>query len=175
MASAGVSVSHVIAPDLRMGWGLAPLREFLDAGVTVGFGTTGSASNDGANLLGDLRLAALAHRSMEPGSPERWPSARELVALATRGSAACLGRDDIGTIAPGRRADLTAWDLTTVDRVGVHDPLSGLLLTGLSSAASLVVVDGEVLVEHGRPVHLDVDRVAAEARQALAKAAASGR
>ena len=61
LAEAGVGVAHLPAPDLRMGWGTAPLREFLDAGVTVGFGTTGSASNDGANLLGDLRLAALAH------------------------------------------------------------------------------------------------------------------
>jgi 8-oxoguanine deaminase len=174
MASAGVGVSHVIAPDLRMGWGLAPLRGFLDAGVTVGFGTTGSASNDGANLLGDLRVAALAHRSAEPGSPERWPSARQLLALATRGSAACLGRDDLGTIRPGRRADLAAWDLRTVDRVGIHDPLAGLVMTGLSSAASLVLVEGEVLIQAGRPVHLDPAEVAARARQALAKAAASG-
>ena len=174
MAAAGVGVSHLIAPDLRMGWGLAPLRGFLDAGVTVGFGTTGSASNDGANVLGDLRLAALAHRSKAPRSPEQWPSARELVTLATRGSAACLGRDDLGAIAPGHRADLAAWDLTAVDRVGVHDPVAGLLLTGLSSAASLVLVDGEVLVENGHPAHLDPAAVAARARQALAKAAASG-
>jgi cytosine/adenosine deaminase-related metal-dependent hydrolase len=173
MASAGVGVSHLIAPDLRMGWGLAPLGGFLDAGVTVGFGTTGSASNDGANLLGDLRLAALAHRSASP-EPDRWPSARQLLGLATRGSAACLGRDDLGAIRPGLRADLAAWDMRAVDRVGVHDPLAGLVLTGLSSAASLVVVDGEVLVEGGRPVHLDPAAVAAAARQALAKAAASG-
>ncbi|HSS08525.1 MAG TPA: amidohydrolase family protein, partial [Acidimicrobiales bacterium] len=144
------------------------------AGVTVGFGTTGSASNDGANVLGDLRLAALAHRSAHPGSPERWPSARELLALATRGSAACLGRDDLGMIRPGRRGDLAAWDLRTVDRVGVHDPLAGLLLTGLSSAASLVLVEGEVLIEAGRPARLDTNAVAARARQALAKATASG-
>jgi len=175
MAGAGVGISHVIAPDLRMGWGPAPLRDFVDAGVTVGFGTTGSASNDGANLMGDLRLAALAHRSREPKSPERWLSTRELLGMATRGSAACLGRDDLGVIGPGRRADLAAWDLTTVDRIGVHDPLSGLLLTGLSSAASLVVVDGQVLIEDGRPTRLDTAAVAARARQALAKAAASGR
>jgi cytosine/adenosine deaminase-related metal-dependent hydrolase len=172
MSSAGVGVSHLIAPDLRMGWGLAPLRAFLDAGVAVGFGTTGSASNDGANLLGDLRLAALAHRSSGP-DPERWPSARELLGLATRGSAACLGRDDIGAIRPGMRADLAAWDMRAVDRVGVHDPVAGLVLTGLSSAASLVVVDGEVLVDHGRPARLDPAAVAAAARQALAKAAGS--
>jgi cytosine/adenosine deaminase-related metal-dependent hydrolase len=174
MAAAGVGVSHLIAPDLRMGWGLAPLREYLDKGVNVGFGTTGSASNDGADLLGDLRLAVLAHRSAHPGEPDRWPSARELLALATKGSAACLGREDLGSITPGMRADLAAWDMRAVDRVGVHDPVAALLMTGLSSAASLVLVEGEVLVECGAPTRVDPDAVAASARQALAKAAASG-
>jgi 8-oxoguanine deaminase len=172
MAAAGVAIAHLPAPDLRMGWGVAPVRRFLDAGATVGFGTTGSASNDGANLLGDLRLAALVHRS---GPPERWLSARELLAMATRGGAACLGRDDIGQLRPGRQADVAAWDLRRVDRVGVHDPVAGLLLTGLSSHAALVVVGGRVLVEGGVARHLDVAAVAATAAQALAKATTSGR
>ena len=164
MAGAGVAVAHLVAPDLRMGWGLAPLRQFLDAGCTVGFGTTGSASNDGANVLGDLRIAALAHRSSDPEDPTRWPTARELLRAATRGSATCLGRDDLGAIAPGMRADLAGWDLRTVDRVGVHDPVAGLLLTGLSSRASLVMVEGDVLVRDGETTHLDVAAVAARAR-----------
>ena len=61
-AETGVGIAHLAAPDLRMGWGVAPVRRYLDAGVKVGFGTTGSASNDGSNLLGDLRVVALAHR-----------------------------------------------------------------------------------------------------------------
>jgi cytosine/adenosine deaminase-related metal-dependent hydrolase len=166
MAAAGVGVAHLIAPDLRMGWGLAPVRAYLEAGVTLGFGTTGSASNDGANLLGDLRVAALAHRSSSP-DPEQWPSARELLRMATRGSAACLGREDIGTIAVGQCADLAAWDLHTVDRVGVHDPLAGLLLSGLSSRAAFVSIGGEILVENSRPTMLDVDAIAARARAAI--------
>jgi 8-oxoguanine deaminase len=167
MADAGVAVAHLIAPDLRMGWGLAPVRAYLDAGVALGFGTTGSASNDGANLLGDLRIAALAHRSTEPDDPTRWPSARELLHMATRGSAAALGRDDLGALVAGRQADLAAWDLHTVDRIGVHDPLAGLLLTGLSSHASLVAVAGEILVERGEPTTLDLDRIAAHARESI--------
>jgi cytosine/adenosine deaminase-related metal-dependent hydrolase len=143
------------------------VREYLDAGCTVGFGTTGSASNDGADLLGDLRLAVLAHRSSAPDDPERWLTARELLSAATRGSADCLGRPELGRIAPGARADLAGWDLTTVDRVGVHDPVAGLLLTGLSSHASLVTVDGDVLVERGAPTALDVASVAARARAAV--------
>jgi len=167
MAAAGVGIAHLVAPDLRMGWGTAPVREYLDAGCTVGFGTTGSASNDGADLLGDLRLAVLAHRSRAPDDPERWLTARELLRAATRGSADCLGRPELGRIAPGARADLAGWDLTTVDRVGVHDPVAGLLLTGLSSHASLVTVDGQVLVERGAPTALDVAAVAARGRAAV--------
>jgi cytosine/adenosine deaminase-related metal-dependent hydrolase len=165
-AAAGVGIVHLIAPDLRMGWGLAPLRPYLDAGCTVGFGTTGSASNDGGNQLGDLRLAALAHRTGEP-DPERWPTARELVRIATRGSAACLGRDRLGVLAPGLAADIAAWDLRTVDRVGVHDPVVGLLLAGLSDRTSFVVVGGQVVVRDGRCTTVDEDRVARAARRAL--------
>jgi len=164
LADAGVGVAHLPAPDLRMGWGAAPLREFLDAGVTVGFGTTGSASNDGANLLGDLRLAALAHRHHD--DPARWPTARELLWAATRGSAACLGRPELGRIEVGAAADLAAWDLGTVDRVGVEDPLIGLVLSGLSDRAHTVVVGGELVVSEGRLVHED-ERVLARRATSL--------
>jgi cytosine/adenosine deaminase-related metal-dependent hydrolase len=166
MAGAGVAVAHLIAPDLRMGWGLAPVRAYLDAGVTLGFGTTGSASNDGANLLGDLRVAALAHRSGDD-DPLQWPSARELLRMATRGSALCLGRDDLGMLAPGLRADIAAWDMHAVDRIGVHDPLAGLVLTGLSTRASLVAVGGDILVEGGEATRIDIDSIAARARAAV--------
>lgn len=166
-AAAGISVAHLIAPDLRMGWGLAPVRAFLDAGVTVGFGTTGSASNDGANLLGDLRLAQLAHRPANPDDPAQWLSARELFRMATRGSADCLGRTDLGAIEPGRAADIACWDLTGVDRVGVHDPLIGLLMTGLSDKANLVIVNGEVLVQDERPTRVDLEAVAHTARSII--------
>jgi len=165
-AAAGVSVAHLPAPDLRMGWGFAPVREMLDAGVDVGFGTTGSASNDGANLLGDLRLAALGHRSVI-AEPERWLSARELLRMATRGSAACLGRPELGHVSVGAIADLAAWDLHTVDRVGIHDPVVGLLLCGLSSRADLVTVGGRVVVRDGRCVTVDERVIARRARELL--------
>jgi len=166
MAAAGVGVAHLVGPDLRMGWGAAPVRAYLDAGVTLGFGTTGSASNDGADVLGDLRIAALVHRR-DDVVPERWPSARELLRAATRGSADCIGRPDLGRIEPGATADLSAWDLRRVDRVGVHDPLAGLVLTGLSSVASLVVVGGRVVIEDGTPIGFDPTEIAATARRAL--------
>lgn len=165
LAEAGVAVAHLPAPDLRMGWGTAPLRAFLDAGVTVGFGTTGSASNDGANLLGDLRLAALAHRHQE--DPSQWPTARELLRAATRGSAACLGRPELGRIEVGAAADLAAWDFGTVDRVGIEDPLVGLVLSGLSDRAHTVIVAGRVVVSDGRLVTADERDLARRATSLL--------
>lgn len=166
-AASGVGIVHLVAPDLRMGWGLAPLRAYLDAGCRVGFGTTGSASNDGANLLGDLRVAALVHRSGHQ-DPARWPTARELLRLATRGSAEVIGRPECGRIEVGAAADIAAWDLHRVDRVGVHDPVAGLVLTGLSDRAWMVIAAGEVLVREERFVRLDEASVAAEARRRLA-------
>lgn len=165
-AEVGVGIVHLIAPDLRMGFGLAPLRKYLDAGCKVGFGTTGSASNDGANQLGDLRVAALVHRSPEEPTT-KWPTARELLKISTRGSAECLGRDNLGLIAPGMTADLAAWDISTVDRVGVHDPVVGLLLAGLSDRASLVVVDGEIVVRDSECLVVDEHLVAERARDAF--------
>lgn len=165
-AASGVGIAHLIAPDLRMGWGLAPLRAYLDGGCKVGFGTTGSASNDGANLLGDLRLAALAHRSAHD-DPQLWPSARELLAMATRGSADIIGRPEIGRIAVGAVADIACWDLRTVDRVGIHDPLAGLLLTGLSDRATLVMVGGKVVVRDGHCTTVDELTVASTARRLI--------
>ena len=166
VAAAGVGVAHLPAPDLRMGWGTAPVRDMWDAGVTVGFGTTGSASNDGANMLGDLRLAALAHRSSSP-DPSRWPTARELLRAATRGSADCLGRTELGRVAVGAAADVAAWDLGTVDRVGVDDPVIGLLLAGLSDRAHWVIANGRVVVDHGRLVTADERDLARRANSLL--------
>lgn len=166
VATAGVSVAHLPAPDLRMGFGLSPVREMLAAGVTVGFGTTGCASNDASNLLGDMRLAALAHR-IQYTQPEDWLSAREVLHAATRGSALCLGRDDLGVIAPGYSADLACWDMNRIDRVGVHDPVSGLVLTGLSDTAELVVVNGKVVVAGGQLTTVDVDELARSAKRAF--------
>ena len=165
-AAAGVGIVHVVAPDLRMGWGVAPIRSYLDAGCTVGFGTTGSASNDGCNQLADLRLAALAHR-MTDSNPEHWLSIRELLGLSTRGSADCLSRSRLGRIAPGMAADLACWNLRSVDRVGVHDPLIGLILTGLSDRCDVVIAGGKIVVRDGRCVTINEQELADRAAAAI--------
>jgi 8-oxoguanine deaminase len=160
---AGIAIAHIPAADLKLGWGLAPIRSWLDAGIPVGAGTTGSMTNDGGNLLGDLRVAALAHRAVEK-DPDRWPSARELLAMATRGSAACLGRDDLGVLAPGMAADIACWDITGVDRIGINDPVAALLFTGLSQLARLVLINGQVVVEGGLPTQVDPAEIAQQVR-----------
>ncbi|TQM36799.1 cytosine/adenosine deaminase-related metal-dependent hydrolase [Pseudonocardia cypriaca] len=166
-AAAGIGIAHIPAADLKLGWGLAPLRRYLDAGIPVGVGTTGSMTNDGAGLLGDLRVAALAHRALRT-APAEWPSARELLSAATRGSAACLGRDDLGSLAVGMAADIACWDLDSVDRAGVHDPVAALIFTGLSTRARLVLVNGGVVVEDGEPTRVDPRRAVREVRAILA-------
>ncbi|MEV1005075.1 amidohydrolase family protein [Nonomuraea sp. NPDC050202] len=160
-AAAGIAIAHIPAADLKLGWGLAPLRRYLNAGIPVGAGTTGSMTNDGANLLGDLRIAALAHRATR-SDPAEWPSARELLAMATRGSAACLGRPDLGSLAVGKAADIACWDLTGIDRAGAHDPVAALLFTGLTDAAHLVLVNGTVAVRDSRPTQGDPAELARE-------------
>lgn len=165
-AEAGIAIATIPAVDLKLGWGLAPVREYLEAGIPVGAGTSGSMVNDGANLLGDLRVAALAHRTASP-DPQRWLAARELLWMATRGSATCLGRDDLGALAPGMSADIACWDLRRVDRFGITDPVAALLLTGVSDVASLVMVNGRVVVQGGRTQLVDEAETAARARQAV--------
>ena len=165
-AEANVGIAHLIGPDMKMGWGLAPLRAYLDAGCRVGFGTTGSASNDGGNQLGDLRLAGLAHRRADI-DPTRWPSARELLHMSTVGSASIVGRPETGHIQIGALADLACWDFGTIDRVGVHDPLAGLFYTGLSDRATLVMVGGRVVVRDSQCTTIDERSLAARANALL--------
>ncbi len=165
IAAAGMGVVHIPASDLRMGRGMGRLRPLLASGIRLGFATSGPASNASSNMLGDLRLAFLAQRVWD--APSDWPTARELFRMATRGSADCLGRPDLGRLQVGCAADVACWDLTSVDRIGVQDPVGGLLLTGLSSVAMLVLVDGEILVEGCRPTRTEAAEVARRANRAL--------
>lgn len=160
-AAAGVKVSHSPACDSRMGYGLSPIRDFLDAGVTVGISTSGSGSNDGANVLADLRVGVVGHRNLI-ADPEDWPPIRRWLRMATRGSAECMGRTDLGVIAPAYAADISCWRMEGVDRIGIHDPVAGLVMTGLSNRADLVMVNGEIAVRDGRATLVDEEIVAQE-------------
>jgi 8-oxoguanine deaminase len=131
----------------------------LDSGVKVGLGVDGSASNDSGHLLEEARHAMLLQRVS--GNPAGL-SAREALALATRGSAAVLGRDDIGQLAPGMAADFAAYRLDQLGYAGgLHDPLAALLFCRPQNA-DLVMVQGKMVVKDGQLLTVDAPALIAE-------------
>ena len=162
-AATGTGVAHCPGSNMRLASGIAPVRAMLDARVPVGLGVDGSASNDAGHLLQEARLAMLLQRvgiALEPFGCDRGPgamTARDALAVATRGGAQVLGRRDIGHLAPGMCADLALFDLGTLALAGaaVHDPVGALLLCSPAPAA-YTVVDGRVLVREGRLTSFDL-------------------
>ena len=162
-AATGTGVAHCPCSNMRLASGIAPVRSMLDAGVPVGLGVDGSASNDGAHLLGEARTAMLLARvgkSLEPFGCDAGPremTARDMLAVATRGGARVLGRDDIGHLAPGMAADLALFDLRSLGFAGgaVHDPVAALLLCAPAQAA-YTVVNGRVVVREGQLATVDL-------------------
>jgi cytosine/adenosine deaminase-related metal-dependent hydrolase len=156
-AATRTGVAHCPSSNMRLASGIAKVAEMRSAGVPVGLGVDGSASNDGAQLLAEARLALLLQRvgaSLEPFGCDRGPAAmtaRDALDLATRGGAEVLGRSDIGQLAPGLCADLALFDLSALELAGgaVHDPVGALLLCA-SPRAAFTIVDGKVRVRRGR-------------------------
>ena len=156
-AATRTGVAHCPCSNMRLASGIAPIRKLLDAGVPVGLGVDGCASNDAAHMVNEARQALLLARlgrSLEPFGCDRGPgdmSARDALALATRGGARVLGRADIGHLAVGLCADLALFDLDTLALAGaaVHDPVGALVLC-TSPQATHTVVDGRVVVRDGQ-------------------------
>jgi cytosine/adenosine deaminase-related metal-dependent hydrolase len=147
LAAAGVSATHAPGCDVPMGWGIAPVRALLDAGIPVGLGTSGGGSNDAGHLLADARLAMQVSALVGPGL-----DARTVLGMATEGGAAGLGRDDIGHLRPGARADVCVWDVSGVADAGVADPIAGLLWASPGRRPRHVIVGGRVVVRDGELV-----------------------
>jgi 8-oxoguanine deaminase len=158
MAGAGTGVAHCPTSNMRLASGIAPVRRFLDAGVPVGIGVDGSASNDGSHLLAEARQAMLLSRLAAAPSLEggELMTARTALELATRGGAAVLGRNDIGVLEPGRCADVIALSLDRLDHAGaLHDPVAAAVLcapVGVDES----FVRGRRVVEAGRLTTLEL-------------------
>jgi len=151
----GTGVAHCPSSNFRLGSGIAPVRGLLEAGAPVGLGVDGSASNDSSNMLAEVRQCLLAHR-LGP-EPARWITAEEALWMATRGGAACLGRDDVGSLEPGKAADVILVDTRRLSYAGAgSDPLAALVFTPFPETVDTVIVNGRTVVAGGELLGVDV-------------------
>ena len=152
-ATTRTGVCHCPASNMRLASGRAPLAQLRAADVRVGLGVDGSASNDGNHLLGEARLALLLARL---GGDAAALSARDALELATLGGAAVLGRDDIGSIAPGMTADFVGFRIDQAGYAGaLHDPIAALVLCA-PTTVDFSVIDGRERIRDGRLLDLDL-------------------
>ncbi len=167
-AKYGCGVAHCPTSNMRLASGIAPVREYLAAGVKVGLGVDGSASNDGSHLLAEARQAMLLARlregitgfSMSNDPSRKLLTARDALRLATRGGAAVLGRTDIGSLEAGKCGDFTAIDLSRLEYAGAqHDPLAAAVFCQ-PGRVDYTVVGGRFVVREGRLATLDEGRLA---------------
>jgi cytosine/adenosine deaminase-related metal-dependent hydrolase len=169
-AHSGTGVAHCPTSNMRLASGIAPVPKMTRAGVKVGLGVDGSASNDGSHMLAEARQAMLIQRiaphqysaSVPLGGREGFAgdpaamSAREALRLATRGGAAVLGRDDIGSLEAGKAADIIAVDLNRIQYAGAgHDPLAAAVFCQPFNV-DLSIIHGRVVVENGQLLSMDM-------------------
>jgi cytosine/adenosine deaminase-related metal-dependent hydrolase len=159
MAASGTGAAHCPSSNARLGAGIARAKDLYDAGVPLGLGVDGAASNEASSLLEEVRHAVLFARAR--GGPDQM-SVRDALALATRGGAQVLGRqDEIGSLEVGKLADVALWRLDTLGHIDIADPVAALVL-GAPPPLELLLVNGEAVVEHDRLVGVDEETVAAD-------------
>jgi cytosine/adenosine deaminase-related metal-dependent hydrolase len=166
--AAGVGVAHCPTSNLRLGAGVAPVAQMLGAGVPVGLGVDGSASNERSDLFLEVKQALLVARGR--GGPTAL-TARQALRLGTRGGAEVLGRDDLGSLEPGKCADIAVWRTDGLEFGGADDPVAALVLAGPHRVERLLV-GGEDVVAEGRLVRAEEDEIAREHRVQAARFAA---
>jgi 8-oxoguanine deaminase len=187
-ADRGAGVCHCPSSNMRLASGIAPVKQYLDAGVKVGLGVDGSASNDGNQMLGEARQAMLLARlrlgllppegprallpSDHPLRQREWMTARQALELGTLGGAAILGRDDIGSLEPGKRCDFFTLDLGDVAYAGgLSDPVAAAVFCAPTRARH-TVVEGRFVVDGGAVATLDLTRAVHDHNRAAARLAA---
>lgn len=153
MTRTNTGAAHCPCSNMRLASGIAPLRAWLDAGVRVGLGVDGSASNDGSHMLNEARQALLLQRVLNEATTLK---GEEALWLATRGGAAALGRTDIGQLTPGYAADVIAFDLNRLAYAGAqHDPAAALIFCA-PQPVDLSIINGKIVVEDGELRPLDL-------------------
>lgn len=160
LADTGTGVAHCPVSNMKLSSGICRIPDMLDMNVPVGLAVDGSASNDGSNLLEELRCAFLLHRL---NSSSLAPSGYDLLKIATRGSARILGRDDIGSLETGKAGDLFMIDTKKLEMVGANYDAKSLLGTvGIKGAVACTVVNGKVVVKDGMLTGIDEEKTACE-------------
>jgi cytosine/adenosine deaminase-related metal-dependent hydrolase len=163
LAASATGVAHCPHSNARLGAGICRTRALLDAGVPVGLGVDGAASNEASSLLGEVTAATQFARAV--GGPQAM-TVREAVELGTLGGARLLGREaEIGSLEPGKLADLAVWRLDGGPHAGIVDPVAALVL-GPPPPLELLLVNGRAVVERDRAVTVDEQQATGAARQA---------
>jgi len=152
LGAAGVGIAHCPGSNMRLGSGIAKVTELMEAGAPVGIAVDGSASNDASNMLAEVRQALLLARLAR--GADRMP-VLDALKMATVGGAACLGRDDIGALEPGKSADIAIFSLEDIGYSGAGDPVGALLLCQPSRVETLII-NGKIVVAHGQLQTLDL-------------------
>ena len=175
-AAAGCGVAHCPCSNMRLASGIAPIRRYMLAGVKVGLGVDGSASNDSSNMLAEVRQAMLLARlelglrtAGRPIAESEWMAARQVLELATVGGAEVLGRSDIGSLEPGKCADFFSLDLGTLGYAGaLHDPVAAVVFCA-PQAARHTVINGKAVEKDGAIVTMDMQTVIATHNKCAAR------
>jgi cytosine/adenosine deaminase-related metal-dependent hydrolase len=155
-AKTGTGIAHCPCSNMRLASGIAPVRQMLDNGVKVGLGVDGSASNDSGNMLNEARQTMLLQRVNSKASSM---TAREALKVATRGGASVLNRDDIGVLAPGYAADITAFKRNNVDFSGSDwDPVASLVFCG-PGKANYTIINGKIIVSEGQLTTIPMEKL----------------
>jgi len=133
---------------MRLGSGIAPIKEMMESNVRVSIGVDGSASNDAGNMLMELRNAMMISRLREE---QYWLSARDVLWLGTRGGASVLGRNDIGQLSVGKQADLALFSVNTLEYAGaLSDPIAALIFNVRTSPVAHLIIHGKSVINHGQ-------------------------
>jgi cytosine/adenosine deaminase-related metal-dependent hydrolase len=167
-AESGTGVAHCPTSNLRLGAGVAPVRDLLDSDVRVGLGVDGSASNERSDLMFEVKQALLVARGR--GGPAAL-TVRDALRIGTRGGAAVLRRDDIGSLEPGKRADVAVWRTDGLELAGAADPVAGVVLSAPHRVDRLYV-GGEEVVRDGRLARADEEEIARHQRSQARRFAA---
>lgn len=160
LAETGTGVAHCPISNMKLSSGICRVPEMLELDIPLGLAVDGAASNDGSNLLEELRVCYLLHRL---NSSARAPTGYQVLKMATRGSARLLGREDIGCLAPGKAADLFLIDLDRLSLVGAQfDPMSLLGTVGFKGNVDYTIVNGVPVVQNGELVTVDEAEIVRE-------------